>query len=81
MPLLVCWPLLSLGQAFQPLLRHLPPTAGTPAAPTHLLPLQDPVLRAKFAGEPEHVINFLFMVAEEMRTYMAGEWAGAELAG
>lgn len=32
---------------------------------------QDPVLRAKFAGEPEHVINFLFMVAEEMREYMA----------
>ena len=31
------------------------------------------MLRAKFAGEPEHVINFLFMVAEEMRTYMAGE--------
>lgn len=35
--------------------------------------VQDPELRAKFAGEPEHVINFLFMVAEEMRTYMAGE--------
>ena len=33
---------------------------------------QDPVLRAKFAGQPEHVINFLFMVAEEMRSYMAG---------
>jgi glutamate synthase (NADPH/NADH) len=32
---------------------------------------QDPILRAKFAGEPEHVINFLFMVAEEMREYMA----------
>ncbi|KFM26658.1 Glutamate synthase [NADH], amyloplastic [Auxenochlorella protothecoides] len=32
---------------------------------------QDPVLRAKFAGQPEHVINFLFMVAEEARTYMA----------
>ncbi|KAL4855140.1 Glutamate synthase [NADH] [Chlorella vulgaris] len=32
---------------------------------------QDPVLRAKFAGEPEHVINFLFMVAGEMRQYMA----------
>lgn len=35
-------------------------------------PTQDPELRAKFAGEPEHVINYLFMVAEEMRTYMAG---------
>jgi glutamate synthase domain-containing protein 2 len=31
------------------------------------------VLRAKFAGQPEHVINFLFMVAEEMRQYMSGE--------
>lgn len=25
----------------------------------------------KFAGEPEHVINFLFMVAEELREIMA----------
>lgn len=32
---------------------------------------QDPVLRAKFAGEPEHVINFFFMVAEEVRELMA----------
>ena len=32
---------------------------------------QDPVLRAKFAGEPEHVINFFFMVAEEAREIMA----------
>ncbi|KAK9817844.1 hypothetical protein WJX72_002960 [[Myrmecia] bisecta] len=32
---------------------------------------QDPVLRAKFAGEPESVINFFFMVAEEMRELMA----------
>ncbi len=38
--------------------------------------LQDPELRAKFAGEPEHVINYFFMVAEEMRTYMAGGWRG-----
>jgi hypothetical protein len=35
------------------------------------VPKQDPELRAKFAGEPEHVINFLFMVAEELRTHMA----------
>lgn len=27
---------------------------------------QDPVLRAKFAGKPEHVINYLFMLAEEV---------------
>lgn len=27
---------------------------------------QDPVLRKKFAGKPEHVINYLFMLAEEV---------------
>ena len=32
---------------------------------------QDPVLRAKFAGEPEHVINYFFLVAEEMREICA----------
>ena len=32
---------------------------------------QDPVLRAKFNGKPEHVVNYLFMVAEEMREIMA----------
>ncbi len=32
---------------------------------------QDPVLRAKFNGQPEHVINYLFMVAEEARLIMA----------
>lgn len=32
---------------------------------------QDPVLREKFAGQPEHVINFFFMVAEEAREIMA----------
>ena len=32
---------------------------------------QDPELRAKFAGEPEQVVNFLFLVAEEMREHMA----------
>jgi glutamate synthase (NADPH/NADH) len=31
---------------------------------------QDPVLRAKFAGEPESVINYFFMVAEEVRARM-----------
>ena len=29
------------------------------------------MLRAKFAGEPEHAINFFFMVAENMREHMA----------
>ena len=32
---------------------------------------QDPVLRAKFQGKPEHVINFFFFVAEEVREIMA----------
>jgi glutamate synthase (NADPH/NADH) large chain len=32
---------------------------------------QDPVLRAKFNGQPEHVVNYLFMVAEEAREIMA----------
>jgi glutamate synthase domain-containing protein 3 len=32
---------------------------------------QDPVLRAKFSGKPEHVIRFMFYVAEEVRTLMA----------
>jgi glutamate synthase (NADPH/NADH) large chain len=32
---------------------------------------QDPVLRAKFTGEPEHVINYFFFVAEELRAIMA----------
>ncbi|MDX2055856.1 MAG: glutamate synthase large subunit [Polyangiaceae bacterium] len=32
---------------------------------------QDPVLRKKFAGKPEHVIRFMFYVAEEARTLMA----------
>ncbi len=32
---------------------------------------QDPELRKKFAGKPEHVVNYLFMVAEETRQIMA----------
>ncbi|MDQ3648127.1 MAG: glutamate synthase large subunit [Actinomycetota bacterium] len=32
---------------------------------------QDPVLRARFEGQPEHVVNYLFMVAEEARGIMA----------
>jgi len=32
---------------------------------------QDPVLRQKFAGKPEHVVNYLFMVAEDARQVMA----------
>ncbi len=32
---------------------------------------QDPVLRARFQGKPEHVINYFFFVAEEVRELMA----------
>ncbi len=32
---------------------------------------QDPDLRKKFSGKPEHVVNYLFMVAEEARKIMA----------
>ncbi len=32
---------------------------------------QDPRLRAKFQGAPEHVINFFFYIAEEVRQWMA----------
>jgi glutamate synthase (NADPH/NADH) large chain len=32
---------------------------------------QDPVLRRKFSGKPEYVVNFFFYVAEEVRELMA----------
>ena len=32
---------------------------------------QDPVLRQQFKGQPEHVINFFFFLAEQLRQYMA----------
>jgi len=32
---------------------------------------QDPDLRKKFSGQPEHVVNFFFFIAEEVREYMA----------
>ncbi len=32
---------------------------------------QDPVLRARFTGQPEHVVNYMFFVAEELRAIMA----------
>src|SRR5262249_25867937 len=32
---------------------------------------QDPVLRKRFKGTPEHVINYFFYVAEEVRELMA----------
>ncbi len=44
---------------------------------------QDPVLRARFQGKPEHVINYFFYVADEVREYMAalGFATFAELIG
>ncbi|TFF22051.1 glutamate synthase large subunit [Jiella endophytica] len=33
---------------------------------------QDPVLRKRFKGTPEHVVNYFFYVAEEVRQIMAG---------
>ncbi|MFO0707080.1 MAG: glutamate synthase large subunit [Nitrospira sp.] len=32
---------------------------------------QDPELRKKFNGQPEHIVNFFFFVAEELRQIMA----------
>ena len=32
---------------------------------------QDPELRKRFTGQPEHVINYFFFVAEEVRELMA----------
>ncbi|WP_260928713.1 glutamate synthase large subunit [Novosphingobium sp. 9] len=32
---------------------------------------QDPVLRSRFTGQPEHVVNYFFFVAEELRAIMA----------
>ncbi len=33
---------------------------------------QDPILRKMFTGQPEHVVNYFFFVAEELRELMAG---------
>ncbi|MDB5527241.1 MAG: glutamate synthase large subunit, partial [Devosia sp.] len=33
---------------------------------------QDPVLRKRFKGTPEHVINYFFFIAEELRGLLAG---------
>jgi glutamate synthase (NADPH/NADH) large chain/glutamate synthase (ferredoxin) len=44
---------------------------------------QDPELRRRFQGQPEHVVNFFFLVAEELRGIMAslGVRSLAELTG
>ena len=33
---------------------------------------QNPELRRRFAGAPEHVVNYFFFIAEEVRQIMAG---------
>src|SRR5690348_15205645 len=33
---------------------------------------QDPVLRKKFTGTPDDVVNYFFFIAEQVRRYMAG---------
>jgi len=52
-------------------LQRSPTAGGCICAGPVGIATQDPVLRAKFAGEPESVINYFFMVAEEMRGIMA----------
>src|SRR3546814_872317 len=44
---------------------------------------QDPVLRARFTGQPEYVVNYFFFVAEELRQIMAqlGFRTVADMAG
>lgn len=37
----------------------------------YFLIFQDPILRKKFAGKPEYVINYFFLLAEEIREMMA----------
>ncbi len=32
---------------------------------------QNPELRKKFTGDPEHVVNFMYFIAQELREYMA----------
>ncbi|MFN8490489.1 MAG: glutamate synthase large subunit [Caldilineaceae bacterium] len=32
---------------------------------------QNPELRKKFTGDPQHVVNFMYMIAQELREYMA----------
>ncbi len=32
---------------------------------------QNPELRAKFTGDPQHVVNFMYFIAQELREYMA----------
>jgi len=32
---------------------------------------QNPELRAKFKGSPDHIVNFMYFIAQEMREYMA----------
>jgi len=47
------------------------------------LATQDPELRKKFTGKPEHVVNYFLLVAEELRKIMArlGFWTADEMIG
>ena len=48
--------------------RHRRDALRPPVCSTQVgIATQDPELRAKFEGQPEHVINFFFLLAEEMR--------------
>jgi len=37
---------------------------------------QDPVLRRKFTGRPEHVVNYFYLMAEEIRWDLEGKRGG-----
>ena len=67
-----------------PLFFHHPPPSlpplpslslSTPQCHTNTCPVgiatQDPELRAKFEGTPDHVVTYLFLVAEDLRSHMA----------
>lgn len=56
---------IDIHQTAQCLLRYIVNTCPVGIA------TQDPQLRAKFAGQPEQVINFFYYLAEELRGYMA----------
>ena len=42
---------------------------------------QDPILRKKFTGKPEHVVNFFYLMAEEVRCVLVcGLWCFGDAA-
>ena len=56
---------------FQALIDAGPGTESDRAEALRGVATQDPVLRARFTGQPEHVVNYMFFVAEELRGIMA----------